>query len=397
MNEIVIGRYVSQPKGYKAFVPLPFPPKEELQFSDKIIKKHTEAIRLLGKLDGITELLPDKNQFLRMFIRKDASSSSQIEGTNASMEDAIEKENVEPSNNLPEDVDDILHYIDALDYGLKRMPEFVFNLRFIRELHLKLMTGARSTQLAYPGEFRNKQNWVSGTSPMDAKYVPPAVFDMKNALSDLEKFINAEDSYLPLIKAALIHAQFEMIHPFNDGNGRTGRMLITMFLWNKKLLEMPILYLSAFFRKHQEYYYETIDGYHDGKIEQWVDFFLSGIIETAKSSIKTCAEITKLREEDMMKIQKLNRVASEASLKILLELYKMPIVGVGDIKKWIGYTDKGCYNAIERMEGLGILEPIKKGENVYAQKWSYKRYLDLFGEEGDEGVGVGEMGSFPQV
>ena len=381
MNEIVIGRYVSQPEGYKAFVPLPFPPKEELQFSDKIIKKHTEAIRLLGKLDGITELLPDKNQFLRMFIRKDASSSSQIEGTNASMEDAIEKENVEPSNNLPEDVDDILHYIDALDYGLERMPEFVFNLRFIRELHLKLMMGARSTQLAYPGVFRNAQNWVSGTSPMDAKYVPPAVFDMKNALSDLEKFINVEDSYLPLIKAALIHAQFEMIHPFNDGNGRTGRMLITMFLWDKKLLEMPILYLSAFFRKHQEYYYETIDGYHDGRIEQWVDFFLSGIIETAKSSIKTCAEITKLREEDMMKIQKLNRVASEASLKILMELYKMPIIGVGDIKKWIGYTDKGCYNAIERMEKLGILEPTKKGENNYAQKWSYRRYLDLFDED----------------
>jgi len=381
MNKIIIGQYITQLEGYKAFTPLPFPPQEKIQLSDAIIKKHTEAIRLLGKLDGITELLPDKNQFLRMFIRKDASSSSQIEGTNASMEDSIEKENVEPSNSLPQDVDDILHYIDALNYGLKRMPEFVFNLRFIRELHSKLMTGARATHLAYPGEFRKTQNWISGTSPQNAKFVPPAVQDMQNALSDLEKFINTNDSYLPLIKAALIHAQFETIHPFNDGNGRTGRMLITMFLWDKKLLEMPILYLSSFFKKHQSYYYETLDGYHDGDIEQWLEFFLDGVIETANSAIKTCAEITKLREKDMMKIQRLNRVASEASQKILIELYKMPIVGVGDIKKWTGYTDRGSYKAIDRMEELGILEPIKKGDNVYAQKWTYRRYLDLFNEE----------------
>lgn len=381
MNKIIIGQYVTQLEGYKAFTPMPFPPEDKIQFSNKIINKHTEAIRLLGKLDGITELLPDKDQFLRMFIRKDASSSSQIEGTNASMEDSIEKENVEPSNNLPQDVDDILHYIDALNYGLDRMPNFVFNLRFIRELHEKLMTDARSTQLSYPGEFRTSQNWISGTSPANAKYVPPAVLDMKNALSDLEKFINTDDSYLPLIKAALIHAQFETIHPFNDGNGRTGRMLITMFLWDRRLLEMPILYLSSYFKKHQKYYYEMLDGYHDGKIEQWVEFFLDGVAETANSSIKTCAEITKLREDDMMKIQRLNRVASEVSQKILIELYKMPIVGIGDIKKWTGYTERGCYKAIERMEKLGILEPVKKGDNVYAQKWAYHKYLDLFNEK----------------
>lgn len=370
-----------QLEGYKAFVPSPFPPGEDISLSDSIVKKHTEAIRLLGKLDGITELLPDKDLFLRMFIRKDASSSSQIEGTNASLEDSIEKENVEPSNSLPQDVDDILHYIDALNYGLERMPEFAFNLRFIRELHTKLMTDARSTQLAYPGEFRRSQNWIGGTSPQNARFVPPAVQDMKNALSDLEKFINADDSYLPLVKAALIHAQFETIHPFNDGNGRTGRMLITMFLWDKKLLEMPILYLSSFFRKHQSLYYEKLDGYHDGEIEQWIEFFLDGIIETAKSSIKTCAEITKLREEDMMKIQRLNRIASESSQKILIELYKMPIVGIGDIKKWTDYTERGCYKAIARMEKLEILEPIKKGDSVYAQKWVYRKYLDLFNKE----------------
>ncbi len=381
MNDLIIGRYITQPGGYKAFIPHHFPPKEYLELSDRIIRKHTEAIRLLGKLDGITELLPDKNLFLRMFIRKDASSSSQIEGTNASLADSVESENVEPGNDLPQDVDDILHYINALDYGIERMPGFVFNMRFVRELHERLMLGARSTQLSYPGEFHTSQNWISGTSPANTKFVPPPIPEMKEALSDLEKFINADDSYLPLVKAALIHAQFETIHPFNDGNGRTGRMLITMFLWDKKLLEMPILYLSTFFKKHQSYYYERLNGYHNGEICEWVEFFLDGVIETANSAIKTCAAITKLREQDMMKIQQLNRVASEASMKILLGLYKMPIVGIGDIKKWTKYTDKGSYNAIDRMEKLGILSPMKKGDNVYAQKWIYSNYWNLFDNE----------------
>lgn len=381
MNSPIIGRYVTQPGGYKAFIPYPFPPAAHTELNSRIIQKHTEAIRLLGKLDGITELLPDKNLFLRMFIRKDASSSSQIEGTNASLADSIESENVEPGNDLPQDVDDIIHYINALDYGIARMPEFVFNMRFVRELHEKLMQGARSTQHSYPGEFRTSQNWISGTNPANAKFVPPPVPEMKEALSDLEKFINARDAYLPLVKAALIHAQFETIHPFNDGNGRTGRMLITMFLWDQKLLEMPILYLSTFFKKHQSYYYERLNGYHNGEVCEWIEFFLDGIIETANSAIKTCASITKLREQDMMKIQKLNRVASEASMKILLQLYKMPIVGVGDIKKWTGYTDKGSYNAIDRMVNLDILSPMKKGNNVYAQKWIYSNYWNLFDDE----------------
>ena len=380
MNKIAIGQYITQIEGYKAFTPYPFPPSEKLLLADGIIKKHTESIRLLGKLDGITALLPDKNLFLRMFIRKDASCSSQIEGTNASMEDSIEKENVEPGDDIPRDVDDIMHYIDALDYGLKRMPEFVFGLRFIRELHAKLMAGARSTQLAYPGEFRRTQNWIAGTSPMDAKFVPPAVPDMKNALSDLEKFINTDDVYLPLIKAALIHAQFETIHPFNDGNGRTGRMLITIYLWDQKLLEMPILYLSSFFRKNQDRYYSVLNGYHEGDIESWLDFFLTGVIHTANSAINACAEITRLREKDMMKIQMLNRKASESSMKVLMNLFKMPIVGIGDVKKWTDYSDRGSYNVIERMEDLRILQPVKDIKNAYAQKWAYRKYLDIFNE-----------------
>ena len=266
MNNIKIGSFVQQSAGFKAFIPDEFPPIVGLSLPNTIISKHTEAIRLLGKLDGITELLPDKDWFLVMFVKKDASSSSQIEGTNATMMDVIEKENVEPSSSLPEDVDDIIHYIDALNYGLIRAKDFPLSLRFIRELHSKLMLKARSTHNSYPGEFRTSQNWIGGTRPDNATYVPPPVEDMNRALNDLEKFMHADDDYLPLVKAGLLHAQFETIHPFNDGNGRTGRMLITMFLWYKKLLEMPILYLSAYFKQHRDVYYQKLNNYHNGDI-----------------------------------------------------------------------------------------------------------------------------------
>ena len=379
MNKVLIGQYIQQKEGFKAFIPNDFPPKGDLRLDGKLIGKHTEAIRLLGKLDGITELLPDKDWFLAMFIRKDASSSSQIEGTNATMMDAIERENVEPSTNLPADVDDILHYIDALNYGLKQAKTFPFTLRFICELHKELMTNARISHPAYPGEFRTKQNWISGTRPDNAKYVPPPVHEMKKALGQLERFIHAEDKYLPLIKAGLLHAQFETIHPFNDGNGRTGRMLITMFLWYKGLLEMPILYLSSYFKQHQSLYYEKLDGYHNnGGVGEWLDFFLDGVIEIANSAVATCAAITKLREQDMKKVQMLNRTASEATVKVLENLYKMPIAGIADIVKWTNYTERGGYNVINRLVAMEILVPLKSGEGVYAQKWVYKSYLDLF-------------------
>jgi len=384
MNKIIIGQQVQQKEGFKAFIPSDFPPVDDLGLSGKLIAKHTEAIRLLGKIDGITELLPDKDWFLTMFIRKDASSSSQIEGTNATMMDAIERENVEPSTSLPADVDDIIHYINALNYGLDRAKDFPFTLRFIRELHEHLMTNARVTHPAFPGEFRTRQNWISGTRPDSAKYVPPPVHEMNNALNQFEKFIHADDDYLPLIKAGLLHAQFETIHPFNDGNGRTGRMLITMFLWYKKLLEMPILYLSSYFKQHQKLYYEKLDGYHNGEVVEWLDFFLDGVIETAQSAIATCAAVTKLRERDMAKVQMLNRTASEATVKILEQLYKMPIAGIADIVKWTGYTERGGYKALERLVDLDILVPMKTGENIYAQKWIYKDYLDLFDGRADK-------------
>lgn len=378
MKQVDLGRLVMQPKGFRAFIPHDFPPKEEIVLNNEIIAKHTEAIRLLGKLDGITELLPDKDCFLQMFILKDASSSSQIEGTNATMSDAIEAENIDRKPNLPTDVDDILHYIKALNYGMERAREFPFTLRFIKELHEKLLSGARSTQNAYPGEFRKSQNWIGGTRPDNARFVPPPVHEMKLALNDFENFIHADDGFLPLVKAALLHAQFETIHPFVDGNGRTGRMLITMFLWFKKLLETPVLYLSAYFKKHQDVYYEKINGYHRGEVLEWVEFFLDAVIEIAQSSIETCQKIMMIRERDQMKVQQLNQKSSESTMKVLMGLYGMPIVGIADVVKWTGFSQRGAYKLIDRMIEMGILYPVKQGEEVYGQKWTYRDYLAAF-------------------
>jgi Fic family protein len=378
MNSFEIGKYIHQPTGYKAFIPNPFPPAVELPLSGTIMQLHTEGMRLLGKLDGITTLLPDKDWFLMMFVQKDASSSSQIEGTNATIMDAIEKQNVEPRSDLPQDVDDIIHYITALNYGIDRVKDFPFSLRFICELHEKLMTGARKTQFSYPGQFRTSQNWIGGTRPDNAQFVPPPVHEMKQALDDLERFIYRDDNYLPLIKAALLHAQFETIHPFNDGNGRTGRMLITMFLWYKKILEMPILYLSSFLKNHQQLYYDRLDGYHKGMVFEWLAFFLEGIIATADSAIKTCASITQLRERDMRKIQKLGKTAAESTLKILQQLYKMPIIGIADIIKWTGFSSPGGYKAIQRLVDMEILKSLNYGGTNYRQKWVYNDYLELF-------------------
>ena len=380
-----IGRLVQQPEGFKAFIPYDFPPEQELELPLVIQRKHAEAMRLIGKLDGITALLPDINYFLEMFVRRDASSSSQIEGTRATLSDAIEAMNVEPGTNQPDDVDDILHYIDALNYGLKRAHEFPFTLRFIRELHEKLMTGARTTHNAFPGEFRRTQNWIGGTMPSNARFVPPPVKDMNRALDDFEKFIHTDDNYLPLVKAGMLHAQFETIHPFTDGNGRTGRMIVTMFLWHQKLLEAPVLYLSSYFKKHQDVYYERLNSYHseNGDIFEWLEFFLDGIIEIAQSSIDTCRKITELRERDMRKVQQLGKAAAPKTLDMLKLLYRTPVIGVADVVKETGYSRQGAYNMIERLMGMEILYA-RNDTTEYGQKYEYRDYLNLFKEADDK-------------
>lgn len=381
MQNIKIGLNTKQKGGFMAFTPTPFPPEDGFNFEPKILKKNNEATRLLGKLDGITKLLPDSDFFLLMYLRKDAASSSQIEGTMATMIDAIEAE-VKINTNIPEDVDDILHYIKALNYGIKRVTtdNFPMALRFIKELHKQLMHKARATHFSDPGEFRKSQNWIGGTSPDNARFVPPAVRDMHNALNDLEKFIHSDDVVPTIIKAGLIHAQFETIHPFLDGNGRTGRMLITFYLWKEGYLEKPVLFLSSFFKKHQKLYYEKLFGYHNGNVRDWIDFFIDGVIEIANEAIDIMGEITILRQKDVMKIQRLGKRASESATTVLPKLYGQPIVNVNIIQNWTGFTRAGAQTVINRFIEMEILSP-KNKDKKYGQSYMYKEYIELFNRE----------------
>ena len=257
-----------------------------------------------------------------------------------------------------------MYYIKALNYGIERLKEFPLSLRLIREIHSQLMTGARATHFADPGEFRKSQNWIGGTTPNNASFVPPSVDKMNRALNDLEKFLHNEKTTLPLIHTALTHAQFETIHPFLDGNGRTGRLLITMLLFHRNMLERPVLFLSSYFKKHRKVYYQKLHDYHYGEVEPWIDFFLDGVIETANDSILISKQITKLREDDMAKIQSLAKRESESGVLVLRKLYAQPIVSTKIIMEWVKFSRVGSQKLIDRFVKLQILESKDKKDSI---------------------------------
>jgi Fic family protein len=307
-----------------------------------------------------------------MYIIKDATHSAQIEGTRATMMDALE---MSAGVNLKEtDAEDILFYINALNYGTKRLGEFPFSLRFIRELHQVLMTGARASHFADPGQFRKSQNWIGGTNLQNAAFVPPPVHCMYEALGDLEKFIH-NSKLMPVLQAGILHAQFETIHPFLDGNGRTGRLLITLLLFEKAVLENPVLFLSSFFKKHQQLYYRKLSAYHHNKTNEWLHFFLDGVIETAKESIDASKKITSLYEADMRKLQALGK--REAASGVLL--YRNPIVSNAKAVDAMKFSRVGATKLIERFVELEILQPMDE-EVKYAKTYIYGRYVDIFND-----------------
>jgi Fic family protein len=371
---IEIGRAVRQPGGFSAFIPHPFPPRGLFNLPQSILIKAAEADRLVGKLDGITHTLPDVDFFLHMFVTKDAESSAQIEGTRATMMDALEKgAGLSPKAT---DADDILFYITALEYGTKRLKSLPLSSRLIWEVHSKLMTGARASHFANPGEFRSSPNWIGGTSPGNALYVPPPVEDMHRALSDFEKFLHDEKSVLPLIHIALAHSQFETIHPFLDGNGRTGRLIITMLLCHRSLLERPVLFLSSYFKRHQKVYYSRLNGYHDGDVNAWLDFFLDGVIDTANESIEISKKIRKIRDEDMTKIQALAKRESESGVIVLSRLFREPVVTATTVMKWTKFSRAGALKLLDRFVALGILKTAQsQGQE---RSFIYKRYIEVF-------------------
>lgn len=372
----ILGNFVQQPEGFKAFIPAKFPPNGVTQLDSQAHKLLNDATFSLGKLDGITELLPDLSFFIFMYVRKEASHSSQIEGTQATMSDALKAES-DIQINLPKDVDDILHYIDAMNFGLERLSQLPLSLRLLKEVHQVLLTNARTEHHVTPGEFRRSQNWIGGASPATAKFVPPPISNMMSALGDLEDFIHQGDHVEALIKAALIHAQFETIHPFVDGNGRTGRLLITFFLCQQNILKKPVLYLSEFFKKHRTLYFDMLDGYHTrGEVLPWIKFFLEGILAVSEEAIETSRKITVLREKDIEKVYTFGR-NSNVALGLLKNLFKQPIVTVKKVEEFTGLARPNANKLVDKFVRAGILFQIDKVKE-YGRTFSYRNYLDIF-------------------
>lgn len=373
---MIIGTYVKQPQRYTAFIPSQFPPKEEVSLTSETTRLLEKANLQVGKLDGITQTLPDLDFFIFMYVRKEAALSSEIEGTQATMVDSIKAE-LEMTKTLPKDVNDILHYIQAMNYGLKRLSQLPLSLRLIREVHKVLMTRARGESFAYPGEFRIRQNWIGGTNPTNARFVPPPPDDMKNALNDFEEYLHKKDTLPMLIKTALIHAQFETIHPFVDGNGRTGRLLITFYLCQQQILERPVLYLSEFFKRHRQLYFELLENYHNkGEVVPWVNFFLEGVATVSQDAIVTSKKINTLRKNDVQRIN--SRGGSpKAALLVLDKLHELPIVNVRKIQEWTGFSRVGSYDLIKKLVSIGILQ--QKDKSVeYDRTFEYRDYLKVF-------------------
>ena len=369
-----IGKKVRQPEGFLAFIPHAFPPKQLLNIPPDILLKTALADRAVGKLDGITHVLPDIQFFLKMFALKEAEASSHIEGTKATILDAFEQEIKITEKRT--DADDLLYYIKALNYGLKRLKSLPLSLRFIREMHKILMTGARSTHFSDPGEFRRSQNYIGGTRPGNARFVPPPVHEMHRSLDDFEKFLYTK-KILPLIHIGIAHAHFETIHPFLDGNGRVGRLIISLLFQHKKLLEKPVLFLSSWFKKHQDMYYQKLNDYHNGRTVGWMNFFLDAVIETTEESIKISKKIRKLRDQDMTKIQALAKREAESGVKVLSHLFKNPLATTGTVMKWTGFTRAGAQKVIDRFTDLGILHHYKKRECMIDPIF-IKKYISTF-------------------
>ncbi len=292
------GRYIQQPTGYQAFIPASIPPEPALRFDPELVTAISKAELALGRLDGAAQILPNPDLFVLMYVRKEAVLSSQIEGTQASLVDVLQFE-AALEDGKPQDSEEVSNYVGAMNYGLRRLRDFPISLRLIREIHAELLSGVRGSE-RNPGEFRTSQNWIgpSGCTLNDAQFVPPPPHEMMEALDNLERFLHAPIPMPQLMKAGIAHAQFETIHPFLDGNGRVGRLLITFLLCQQGILQYPLLYLSHYFKQHRSEYYERLQSIREsGDWEGWLKFFLKGVDEVSQEAAATAKQIVRLREE----------------------------------------------------------------------------------------------------
>lgn len=379
-----IGRYVTTNVGgekVRAYLPPPLPPNPPLQL-EAIYSLMEEANRALGRLDGIASILPDTPLFLYMYIRKEALLSSQIEGTQSSLSDLLLFENEETPGAPLDDVQEVSNYVAAMNYGLEQLrSDFPLSLRLIREIHNILLSKGRGST-KQPGAFRRSQNWIGGTRPGNALYVPPPPDHVQEYMSALEAFIYEEDSKLPvLIKAALIHVQFESIHPFLDGNGRLGRLLVTFLLCAEGVLREPILYLSLYFKIHRRQYYDLLQNVREqGAWEAWLEFFLTGIKETSEQAAEAARRILELFERDRRAVEKLGRPAASA-LRVHQYLQSKPILSVPIAASELGLTPPTIRKSVDHLLALNIARETtgKKRGKLYV----YESYLALLNDGTD--------------
>ena len=365
-----------------AFHPAPLPPSPAIRMDAALQRQLGDANLALGRLDGAIQTLPNPGHFVLMYIRKEAVLSSQIEGTQSSLTDLLAAEAEVLADDAPRDVDEVVNYINALDYGLKRLDTLPVSVRLVREIHERLLAGFRGGHLS-PGALRTTQNWIGpiGATQAEATFVPPPPQEVGAALADLERFLHAEDDTPFLVKVGLAHAQFETIHPFLDGNGRVGRLLITLLLCERQVLQKPVLYLSYWFKANRATYYDRLQAVRDaGDWEGWLDFFLTGVATTATEATATARRIIALREEDRTRITDgIVRVAGNG-LKVLERLYQRPVISVKEVQEMIGTTYPAANDLVSRLEALGILREITGWARN--RRYMYDRYVQLFTDGG---------------
>ena len=370
------GKYIENMTGeamYKSFQPSALPPEPPLEINEHLLKLLVEANRQLAQLETASQLIPDIDLFVSMYVRKEALMSSQIEGTQCTLEDILDPQ-LDASANA--DVSEVINYVKAERFALKRLETLPICSRLLRETHAVLMEGVRG-QEKNPGEFRRSQNWIgpAGSSLKNARYIPPNVEDMEIAMSDLEKYINESDKYDPLIQAALIHYQFETIHPFLDGNGRIGRLLILLYLMEKKLLSKPVIYVSYFLKMNQIEYYDRISEVRrNGNYEQWVGFFLEAVASAAQDALESVGKLSALHEKNISRLPKSNR--RKDNVRELFDyLEQHPIIDIKQTAAALGLSYNTVSAAVKKLMELGIL---KETTNAARNRvFAYEEYLEI--------------------
>jgi Fic family protein len=358
---------------YSSFVPTPLPPKPSIEVSEEMLKLLATAHHLLGKLDGISVTLIDVDFFIAMYVRKEALLSSQIEGTQASLDDILDPY-IEENTNL--DVTEVVNYIKATDYAMNRLQQLPICNRLLREMHEILMNSVRG-QEKNPGEFRRSQNWIgpAGGNLKNAVFIPPNVDDMVQAMNDLELFIHADDEMDLLIKIGLVHYQFETIHPFLDGNGRLGRMLITLWLMERDILRYPVLYISYYLKRNRMEYYDRLnETRRKGNYEAWIGFFLRAMIDSARDAMETIQLVHQLNLENEAKIQTLpNRKVN--ALRLFRTIQRQPIIDISKTAQQWGVQYNTVAKAVDQLVQLSILEQVDTKKRN--RQFVYAKYLDI--------------------